>query len=1230
MADDAPQQQDDGGFWSSLGKMVSEAYQATNPENMYANAYKLYETSGFTPEQAAEYAQRHQDSVAAKVGRTRMLANAVGYMTPATAPAMLLNDAYTAAESGDPRKIAETGAFFGAPRAIGQAIDAAAPHVKRAYEGTKSAFGYAGGGDVDPVSLARRTLSEPRAMRSKNLKNNSYADGGDVFRNAAPLQQAPEIDPVEMAKSVIAQPRPTITPGQQKLMATFQQENRPAAIVSPKPGTGSTEDTPGWSFATPEGGDRPPPVQAPVRDIPRLSNISEHVQKNMKTKGFRDLVRDVAGLHKIDVTPTTGSWLGEVEPSFIINGYGPNGEEASPEQIRKLSHLLGFGHMQDAVVEQHHNPNIEEGIPTLYIGKGSKLSQTDLDAIHNASQEHGLDFTRTKDGRGVKFSHFGDEADLPNFMQSVANVADKTGMQDRLHVRTMGDLKYAKGYLDEIFGGAGGEAGVPSGGARSFDLFRRTVDHILAPYAKAVASEGYRLSPDRLGEFYGLTPEEIEYTRNALLPKKSVDRSTVPLMTGEETLDVRPTGQRGENTVDDVLYALQNRAAARGQIDPTDRREETKNLIAKTMADEVGHHVNTSEKSAIGWYDSALKRAKDRYSEIFPEIKTDPSKEMLFDAILGITSQGNDVHANSVFASRLYNMVRDGEVPLSEAADKLRGTFGEQTRAIEYNLKKLDHLLGQNGFDRMKDVFNQKKTVGEWRKTLKDDKSLYGFDGKPLDIQGRSDQKVTGWMVFGPKIGSFINNLHGDYSTLTADLWFSRTYNRMLGHNFLHTPLQEAKQYRRFAEALSAEHAANNPDENVDYDPQRTTDGKPDVKNGKPVMWQHGNDTSGMSQEDLDEHFADPEKMLQTARDVYDKYVKSGYKDKSDLRRRAKNWIENRYDPVAAPRGDEERGFQQEVAEKTQEMLRKKGIDISVADIQAALWFHEKELFQKHGVATSRSAPADYADAAERAVSLHKAGRLYDNWSNIQNEIKAEERAKRQAEKDKEKADRLARRGDEMRARRQTKLSPLPMGEPEENIDQSARFAEGGAVDDMIPQIDDPISIFPKPQRMFPEDAPVPGGQYINAKTKEDLTGRKTAMASIGVAPGGKPYFNASQDEVDETGTSGRGSSVARTNLFKQKAGWRWVDAPEGHEDTNTIVSLTHGGVHHYALNAHFPRGVDLARYENKKSEPRLRPTTKGELVKGDQVGTISVRGKEHPVYDHVIVKAAGGSVDHG
>jgi len=186
--------------------------------------------------------------------------------------------------------------------------------------------------------------------------------------------------------------------------------------------------------------------------------------------------------------------------------------------------------------------------------------------------------------------------------------------------------------------------------------------------------------------------------------------------------------------------------------------------------------------------------------------------------------------------------------------------------------------------------------------------------------------------------------------------------------------------------------------------------------------------------------------------------------------------------------------------------------------------------------------------------------------------------------------------------------------------------AEGGEVDD-IPDIKNPVSVFPKPQRMFPEENRPAGGQYLNAKTKEDMTGHKAAQASIGVQPGGRPFFNASADAVEQTGSHGKGNATAKTNLFKQKAGWKWVDAPEDHQDTGTIVSVEHRGHHHYALNAHFPKGVDLARYENSTSEPRLRPTTKGNVTKGDQVGTISVRGKEHPVYNHVIVKADGGDV---
>ena len=201
---------------------------------------------------------------------------------------------------------------------------------------------------------------------------------------------------------------------------------------------------------------------------------------------------------------------------------------------------------------------------------------------------------------------------------------------------------------------------------------------------------------------------------------------------------------------------------------------------------------------------------------------------------------------------------------------------------------------------------------------------------------------------------------------------------------------------------------------------------------------------------------------------------------------------------------------------------------------------------------------------------------------------------------------------------------------PEERDQMEAIYKSFGVGPEGLvgPDIRKPMSIFPKPQRMFPEDQRPAGGQYLSAHNKADVTGHKAEAATIGVAPGGKPFFRASQNAVEQTGTPGRGSATVKTNLFKQKAGWKWQDVPEGHEKTDTIVSVEHRGKHIYALNSHFPRGVDLTRYENAPSEPRLRPTTKGNVTLGPQAGSISVRGKLHPVYHHVIVKADGGAVD--
>jgi len=163
--------------------------------------------------------------------------------------------------------------------------------------------------------------------------------------------------------------------------------------------------------------------------------------------------------------------------------------------------------------------------------------------------------------------------------------------------------------------------------------------------------------------------------------------------------------------------------------------------------------------------------------------------------------------------------------------------------------------------------------------------------------------------------------------------------------------------------------------------------------------------------------------------------------------------------------------------------------------------------------------------------------------------------------------------------------------------------------------------VFPKPQRMFPEGARPPGGEYLNAATGETMTGQKPARAVIGVTPEGKPVFLADPEQVEATGSPGPGSTKTKTNLFKQQAGWKWNQAPEGYENVPTIMSAENRGQHYYGLGADFPKGVDLERYANATSEPRLRPTTQGNVYPGEQVGSIDVRGREHPVYDMLTIR---------
>lgn len=155
-------------------------------------------------------------------------------------------------------------------------------------------------------------------------------------------------------------------------------------------------------------------------------------------------------------------------------------------------------------------------------------------------------------------------------------------------------------------------------------------------------------------------------------------------------------------------------------------------------------------------------------------------------------------------------------------------------------------------------------------------------------------------------------------------------------------------------------------------------------------------------------------------------------------------------------------------------------------------------------------------------------------------------------------------------------------------------------------------------QNIFGVDEPTAGGNYINAATKEDATGQTYSSGTIAVT-NNKPSLTTSDDQ-SAPADKAFGNKV-KINLFKQKAGWKWVDVEDG---PSTIVSTETRkdgkAKHFYSLKTDSQSPVTLQTYPNQPSEPRLRPTTHGDVNLGKQIGSISVRGKIHPVYDTITV----------
>lgn len=460
-------------------------------------------------------------------------------------------------------------------------------------------------------------------------------------------------------------------------------------------------------------------------------------------------------------------------------------------------------------------------------------------------------------------------------------------------------------------------------------------------------------------------------------------KSTRPIMEGKEKAPIFKVGR-------DIYEYLEKRhRRLHDAIEASDNSEESKNKIAKFMADEVRYMVDHQTKggrSGIGWYTEQFQSALDDMATVFPELKN-PGERSLFTMFVAIFSDGQKVPKNSEYAYEAYKKWRE----TGKVSTDIKGIGGDRTESFIGNLKAIGDLIdAYNGdLDAMTKDLLHKDTLKNFREKYPD-----------ADIQSSwpASMKVPyAAVVFGPKLGIFYSNLMGDEGLPTLDRWFSRTFNRLRG---IVTSSATGKKGAEFdskgrpiglaafkiligkknisdeqaiseANSIAKAYSLTTYGEGMSKLEEAMGKKMPSEKIKKDAYVAEAKKKFGGEYASLEEdhkmHYSgfwtEAERMVgrkygskavEKASFEKDLMKKAGSKFK-DLMTQMK--IDKSANTIAkaerglndTPYGTADRQFMYEAIKKTKQLLAKGGIKLSIPDIQAALWYYEKQLYTLMG-----------------------------------------------------------------------------------------------------------------------------------------------------------------------------------------------------------------------------------------------------------------------------------------
>lgn len=415
-------------------------------------------------------------------------------------------------------------------------------------------------------------------------------------------------------------------------------------------------------------------------------------------------------------------------------------------------------------------------------------------------------------------------------------------------------------------------------------------------------------------------PAEIDGPRYS----RKARGSSIDYRVGDESLEKYGLTRGGRYNTREIAAAMEARQRDLiGTIARDDFSEGSAKKIGKWMTEEVKWAVDQQKNgvdTGVGWYSEKYQRALDQFADVFPELKTEKTKRDFFTALVAIMSDGQKVYNNFIYAARMYDTYRtSGRLPEDV-------TFGgERSTSMRTNLAAINHLIAKYGEEGMAKYLMQEFTVSQLAKMAKE-------SGVTFSTSYKADTTLPlAALVFGPKLGAFYSNLMGSHGYLTMDRWWTRTFNRYRGQLLSRVSGTEDAPVNTKGEAVGLARF------------------------------------KGM----LGEPNLSDEEALSRLKGYADSYAAKGFKNGTDIEKAANTLYKDAFVNLEdQPFNASDRAFMIKAANEAQRTLKKQGVDLSIADIQAVLWYYEKRLYGDLGA--RQSADVSYEEAAARVVRNSK------------------------------------------------------------------------------------------------------------------------------------------------------------------------------------------------------------------------------------------------------------------